>query len=262
MARTSRPNSRPPARSSPSLKTWLEGFPALKEQAGTISLLLVTLFVALVTVIFGELLPKTLALAHAERYALLFARPVEILGAIFRPVVWVLNTINNRITSALGVKEIDRDRLSPEELMILVERGGQQGMIEAEEEQMIGAVLELGERRVHEVMVPRIDIVALPVTATLDEIVDTIVREGHSRIPVYEDSIDNVVGILYVKDLLPYLKGRTSRRRSASWCGRRCSCPSRCWSTTCCTASSGARSTSRSCSTSTAARPAWSRSRT
>ena len=75
---------------------------------------------------------------------------------------------------------------------------------------MIGAVLELGERRVHEVMVPRIDIVALPVTASLDEIVDTIVREGHSRIPVYEESVDNVVGILYAKDLLPYLKGADS----------------------------------------------------
>ena len=123
---------------------------------------------------------------------------------------------------------------------------------------MIGAVLELGERRVHEVMVPRIDIVALPVTATLDEIVDTIVREGHSRIPVYEDTIDNIVGILYAKDLLPYLKGQDQRRRTcASWCARRCSCPNRCWWTTCCTASSGARCTSRSCSTSTAARPAW-----
>ena len=72
---------------------------------------------------------------------------------------------------------------------------------------MIGAVLELGQRRVHEVMVPRIDIVGLPLTASLDQIVSTIVGEGHSRIPVYEDSVDNVVGILYAKDLLPYLVG-------------------------------------------------------
>jgi putative hemolysin len=189
------------------LKVWLEQFPALHAQAGVISLLVVTLGVAVFTVIFGELLPKTLALAHAERFALLFARPVEILGGVFKPVVWLLNTINNALTRALGVKEVDRDRLSPEELMILVERGGQQGVIEAEEEQMISAVLELGQRRVHEVMVPRTDMVALPVNATLDEIVDTIVRGGHSRIPAYEDSIDNIIGILYAKDLLPYLKG-------------------------------------------------------
>jgi CBS domain containing-hemolysin-like protein len=68
-------------------------------------------------------------------------------------------------------------------------------------------VLELGEQHVHEVMVPRIDIQALPVTATLDEMIATIVKEGHSRIPIYDESIDNVIGILYAKDLLPLLKG-------------------------------------------------------
>jgi CBS domain containing-hemolysin-like protein len=102
---------------------------------------------------------------------------------------------------------VERDRITADELMILVERGGEQGIIEAEEEQMIGAVLELGQRRVHEVMVPRIDIVGLPLTAPLDQIVSTIVGEGHSRIPVYEDTVDNIVGILYAKDLLPYLVG-------------------------------------------------------
>jgi putative hemolysin len=193
-----------------SLETWLRQFPVLADQARGISLIVVTLGVALFTVVFGELLPKTLALAHAERYALLFAPLVEVLGRIFRPVVWVLNSITRTIAGALGVHEIERDRLTSEELTILVERGAQQGVIEAEEEQMIGAVLELGDRRVHEVMVPRIDIVAIPVTASLDEMVDTIVREGHSRIPVYEQTVDNIIGILYAKDLLPYLKGADS----------------------------------------------------
>jgi CBS domain containing-hemolysin-like protein len=88
-----------------------------------------------------------------------------------------------------------------------VERGSEQGTIEAEEEQMIGGVLELGERRVHEVMVARVDIVALSVDAGLGEIVEVIVSEGHSRIPVYDGSMDNIVGMLYAKDLLPYLVG-------------------------------------------------------
>jgi CBS domain containing-hemolysin-like protein len=99
------------------------------------------------------------------------------------------------------------EAITSEELRILVERGGEQGTIEAEEEQMIGGVLELGEHRVHEVMVARVDIVALTVGASLAEIVETIVREGHSRIPVYEGNIDNIVGMLYAKDLLPYLVG-------------------------------------------------------
>ena len=129
------------------------------------------------------------------------------MGRVLAPVVSILDGITSCVTRRLGVREMDRDRISPEELMILVERGGEQGIIEAEEEQMIGAVLGLGERKVHEVMVPRIAMVALPATATLDQMVDTIVEGGHSRIPVYEDSVDNVVGILYAKDLLPYLKG-------------------------------------------------------
>ena len=77
---------------------------------------------------------------------------------------------------------------------------------------MINAVIELGDRRLHEVMVPRIAIVALPATATLDEAIDTVIEEGHSRIPVYEESIDEIVGILYAKDLLPFLKGAVDER--------------------------------------------------
>jgi len=187
-----------------SLEQYLGVFGSL---SGAAAIIIVTLAVAFVTAIFGELIPKTLALAHAERYAILFARPIEILGRVLAPVVSVLDGITGCFTRRMGVSVGDRDRISPEELMILVERGGEQGIIEAEEEQMIGAVLGLGERKVHEVMVPRIAIVALPTSATLDTIVDTIVEGGHSRIPVYEDSVDNIVGILYAKDLLPYLKG-------------------------------------------------------
>jgi len=189
------------------LQLVIAGVAPLANQAGVIALLLVTAFVSLVTIVFGELVPKRLALAHAERYALLVSRPVILLGRVLGPLVWLLTAITNATTRVLGVREIDEDRLTSDEIRILVERGGEQGVIEAEEEQMIGAVLELGQRRVHEVMVPRIDIAALAAEAPLDELVDTIVREGHSRIPVYEESIDNVIGILYAKDLLPYLKG-------------------------------------------------------
>src|SRR5207247_170949 len=162
----------------------LASVPFLVPYAGGLALLIVTAVISLATILFGELLPKTISLANPERFALFFARPVEILGTVFRPLVWVLTHINDWITGLLGVSGMDHDAISSEELRILVERGGEQGTIEAEEEQMIGAVLELGESRVHEVMVPRTEIVALPVDAPLDETVDTIVRVGHSRIPV------------------------------------------------------------------------------
>ncbi len=176
----------------------------LAPQAGVIALLVVTALVSVFTIVFGELVPKAIALAHAERLAFLFAPPIDLLGRIFAPLVWLLTGITDAITRLFGISDSQQERFSAEELMILVERGSEQGVIEAEEQQMIGAVLELGQQRVHEVMVPRIDIKALPVTSSLDEIVEVIVSEGHSRIPIYDETVDNVVGILYAKDLLPF----------------------------------------------------------
>ncbi len=187
------------------LESFLTTFPALAPQAGLIALLLVTTLVSVTTIVFGELVPKAIALAHAERLALLFAGPIDIVGRVLAPLVWLLTTLTRMITRVFGIADMQQERVTAEELMILVERGGEQGVIEAEEQQMIGAVLELGEQRVHEVMVPRIAIKALPATATMDEIIDMIVSEGHSRIPIYEESIDNIIGILYAKDLLPFL---------------------------------------------------------
>src|SRR6185312_4822366 len=88
----------------------------------------------------------------------------------------------------------------------------EQGILEAEEEQMIQAVIELGDQRIHEVMVPRIAMVTLSATASMDEAIDTVIDGGHSRIPVYEETIDEIIGILYAKDLLPFLKGSVSER--------------------------------------------------
>ena len=185
----------------------IRGIGPLAGSADVLALLLVTLVVSLVTIVLGELVPKTLALAHAERYALTLAWPIDVLGTVLTPLVWLLSAITHRVARLLGVRGVSDEAITSEELRILVERGGEQGTIEAEEEQMIGGVLELGERHVHEVMVARVDIAALSVDAPLDQIVETIVREGHSRIPVYDGNIDNVVGILYAKDLLPFLVG-------------------------------------------------------
>jgi len=186
---------------------WLREI-GLAGSADIVALLIVTLMVSLVTIVFGELVPKTLALAHAERYALTLSRPVELLGRLLGPVVWFLTTVTHGVTRVLGVRDVSSDdAITSEELLILVERGSEQGTIEAEEEQMIGGVLELGEQRAHEVMVARVDMVALEADASLARIVDVIVGEGHSRIPVYEGNIDNIIGMLYAKDLLPYLVG-------------------------------------------------------
>ena len=188
------------------LQDALAGLAPLAPYADVLSLVIITALLALVTIVFGELVPKALALANAERFALAIAGPFELLEKLLGPLVRLLEAITNAIARPLGGEQTDRYQISMEELKILVERGGEQGVLEAEEEQMISAVIELGEGRIHEVMVPRIDVTAIPVDTSMSEAIDTILREGHSRIPVYEESIDNIVGILYAKDLLPYLK--------------------------------------------------------
>ncbi len=194
-------------RLEPGLAGLLRDVSFLRDTADGIALVIVTILLAAFTIVFGELVPKTLALGHPDRFALVLSRPVELIGRILAPVVALLTGATNVISRALGAEPRREAQISSEELRLIVERGGEQGILEAEEEQMINAVIELGDRRLHEVMVPRIDITALAANATLEEAVDTIVNQGHSRIPVYEQTIDEVVGILYAKDLLPFLKG-------------------------------------------------------
>jgi putative hemolysin len=174
--------------------------------ADAISLIVVTVILALFTIVFAELVPKTLALSSPERFAFTLSIPIDFLARVLGPVIALLTGATRAIAGIFGARVTNEANISAEELRLIVERGGEQGVLEAEEEQMINAVIELGERRLHEVMVPRIAIVGLSASATLEEAIDRVVDEGHSRIPVYEETIDEVVGILYAKDLLPFLK--------------------------------------------------------
>jgi putative hemolysin len=177
-----------------------------KGAAEPIALVAVTVILALFTIIFAELVPKTLALANTERFAIALSLPIEFLARALGPLIKLLTGVTAWIAKLFGANVSNEAQITAEELRLIVERGGEQGVLEAEEEQMINSIIELGERRLHEVMIPRIAIVSLSASATLDEAIDKVVDEGHSRIPVYEESIDEVVGILYAKDLLPILK--------------------------------------------------------
>ena len=174
--------------------------------ANFVSIVVVTVILALFTIVFAELVPKSLALANNERFALVLSGPLDFLGRLLGPLVAALTAITRWVTRLFGAEVTSEAQITAEELRLIVERGGEQGILEAEEEQMINAVIELGDRRLHEVMVPRTAIVALEATATFDQAIDTVIDEGHSRVPVYETSVDEVIGILYAKDLLPFLK--------------------------------------------------------
>jgi putative hemolysin len=180
--------------------------------ADGLALIIVTVLLALFTIVFAELVPKTIALAYAERVALTLSLPIEFLARALNPLIRALTGITSAIAGLFGARATAEAQITAEELRLIVERGGEQGVLEAEEEQMINAVIELGSRRVHEVMIPRIDIAAMPATASFDEAISTFVEEGHSRVPVYEESVDEIVGILYAKDLLPFLRSASGPR--------------------------------------------------
>jgi putative hemolysin len=194
------------------LADWLRSLGMDSGGANALSLIVVTVILALFTIVFAELVPKTLALANAERFAIALSLPIEFLARALSPLIRLLTGITSAIAGLFGARATAEAQITAEELRLIVERGGEQGVLEAEEEQMINAVIELGDRRVHEVMIPRIDIAAMPVTATFDEAISTFVQEGHSRVPVYEDTVDEVVGILYAKDLLPFLAAAAGPR--------------------------------------------------
>jgi putative hemolysin len=192
---------------------WFRSFlPVDADAAAGFALVLVTVLLTLFTIVFGELVPKQIGLAHAERVAMSTSRLMELLGTLFAPLVLALTWVTRRISALFRADVATDERISSEELRLIIEQGGEQGILEAEEEQMIHAVIELGDQRVHEVMVPRIAMVSLASSATFQEAIELIVQEGHSRIPVYEDSIDEIVGILYAKDLLPFLKDSNVER--------------------------------------------------
>ena len=188
------------------LQSLLVGLGMDAATAGGTALVVVTIILALFTIVFAELIPKSIALSSPERFALLLSRPIDLIARLLGPVVTVMSGITRWVARSMGVDINQEAQISADELRLIVERGGEQGVLEAEEEQMINAVIELGERRVHEVMVPRVAIAALQSDATLEQAIDLVVEVGHSRIPVFHDSIDEIVGILYAKDLLPYLK--------------------------------------------------------
>ncbi|NBW31166.1 MAG: HlyC/CorC family transporter [bacterium] len=191
----------------------MRGIPLLADQADTIALLLVTFIVSVVSIVLGELIPKGLALANPDRIALFVSGPISLFAKIVSPLVAVLVALTKLISKPFGIDPTRTPELSAAEIRLIVEQGSQQGVLEAEEEQMISAVMSLSDSKLHEVMVPRIDIVAIDQDATFDEAVTLVLTEGHSRTPLYKESVDHIVGILYAKDLLRIIAAGGPRPR-------------------------------------------------
>jgi CBS domain containing-hemolysin-like protein len=162
-----------------------------------------TAILSVFVLVFCEIAPKSLALRFNERLALILGRPVAALTRILRPLVGGLTLISNSLLrAATRGKGVVGPFVTEEELKLMLHLGQQQGVVEYGEQEMIHGILEMTDKTVREVMVPRIDVIAIDVSGTLSELIDLVVEHGHSRIPVYEDSMDNIVGVVYAKDLL------------------------------------------------------------
>ncbi|HEU5321936.1 MAG TPA: hemolysin family protein [Methylomirabilota bacterium] len=156
---------------------------------------------------FGEVLPMTFAVKYPERFLAVVHRPVEWLSCLLTPVRGALGGLTALTVRLVGREREAQPELTEEELRTLVDVGASEGVVEREEREMIHKVFELEDTLVRSVMVPRTDMFCLDVETPVAEILPALREQLHSRVPVYEGSIDVIVGILYTKDLLPYVAG-------------------------------------------------------
>jgi putative hemolysin len=181
--------------------------------AHTIALIIAFGMLTILQVVLGELVPKSLSLARAERVALLIARPFQWFLNTFRWAIDLLDSFAEKIVGALGVVAPHSHTLvrSTEELQVMVQQARDRGLLPATEVKFIQAAMELGQVQVREVMVPRPDVHALPATASLDDTMTMFATTQRSRIPVYETSLDQILGFVHIKDMIWVLLERARR---------------------------------------------------
>lgn len=157
--------------------------------------------------IFSEALPKAIAVRNPSATARRLARPMAMIATFMRPFIALVDVLVRPFVRLIAGPDGARAPLvTEEELLLMVNVGEEAGVIDQGEREMIEGIFSFGDTRVREVMIPRMDIIALEADATLDEALACMIERGHSRVPVYEESIDQIVGILYIKDLLPVLR--------------------------------------------------------
>jgi CBS domain containing-hemolysin-like protein len=171
--------------------------------------LLVSLLLSIVLLIVAEVTPKTLAISHAERWALAAAGPVDTLARFLRPILFVVTFISRSIT---GGRAARAPYLTEDELITLLHVSEEAGVIEEQEHQMIHGIIEIGDKTVREIMIPRTDIVAVERNVQLREIIRLFKEHRHTRMPVFEENIDHVIGLIHTKDLLLFYTMSSSEK--------------------------------------------------
>lgn len=162
------------------------------------------LLITFITVAFGELAPKMIAIQYPLQISMWLSFPLKIIYTIFKPMIIVLNISANGFIRLMGLKPITKEDIhhSEREIRYLISEGRKTGVIDSTEHQLIEKIFDFNDKLARDIMVSRNNIVAINIDDTRDAIIQKVIDEGYSRVPVYKDSIDNIIGIIYSKDLI------------------------------------------------------------
>lgn len=171
-----------------------------------VSIVLITLILSYFTLVFGELVPKRVAMRKAEQLGLAVSGMINGISIAFKPIVWFLSVSTNAVLRLLGIDPNEHEEeASEEEIRMMVDVGEEKGVIEGSQKDMINNIFEFDDITAEEIMTPRVDVTALDAEDPLEQALELGVDSGYSRLPVYEEDIDHTIGVLYMKDLLPYV---------------------------------------------------------
>ncbi len=185
-----------------SLATALEDAGMDEGIAGTLSVVIVVAAITYLSLIFGELVPKRVAMNSPERIAALVARPMQVLSRISAPFVTILSLSTGSVLKLLGLGREKANSISEEEIRLMIGMSAESGSVDEEEAELLDRIFHFGDRRVHEVMVPRTEVVWIEHTNTVGDFFRVYAERPHSRFPVYLDTTDNIIGILGIKRVL------------------------------------------------------------
>jgi CBS domain containing-hemolysin-like protein len=185
----------------------LAGVEIEPELARHIALPTAFLIITVLHIVFGELAPKSIAIQRSQRTVMFVALPLKFFFFIFRPFIWVLNGTANHVLKAIGIPNVQGQEVhSSDELKYLVKQGRESGEIEPADYDIIKNAFEFSERTAKQIMIPRTQVVAIDVNDFHESMLDGLIEENYSRIPCYADSLDNIVGVVYLKDILIKLR--------------------------------------------------------
>jgi len=174
------------------------------EISGTFASLIGVLLITFITVAFSEQAPKMIALQYPLQTSLWLSFPLKVFYTIFKPMILFLNWSANSFIRLIGLKPVTKDEIthSEQEIRYLISEGQKRGVIDSTEQELIEKIFDFNDKLARDIMVPRNNIIALNIDDSRDKIVQRVIDEGYSRIPVFKDSIDNIIGIIYSKDLI------------------------------------------------------------